>query len=253
MAKRIALYAASLDPITNGHIDVIERMAPFYDITVVVVALKNMFVLGKARRHWASLMRACGNPARSEEVFHDLVGRYSEPHRAHHTLAHIVSMLDESERVREHLADPTAVAFAVWYHDAVCDPQASGDAKIASDEERSAYVAVQAIEKLGLSQHLGAHVSALILATLHRAPPEAGDAQWVVDLDLAVLGAPEKEFDVYETRIRAEYSFLSPEQFSAGRAKVLRLFLDRHAIYSTAYFRDRYEDAARRNLQRSYE
>ncbi len=38
MKVRKVVYAASLDPITNGHINVIERMAPIYDELVVVVA-----------------------------------------------------------------------------------------------------------------------------------------------------------------------------------------------------------------------
>jgi len=39
MEKRKAVYAASLDPITNGHLNVIERMAPLYDELVVLVAV----------------------------------------------------------------------------------------------------------------------------------------------------------------------------------------------------------------------
>lgn len=38
-SKRKAVYAASLDPITNGHINVVERIAPLYDEVVVVVAV----------------------------------------------------------------------------------------------------------------------------------------------------------------------------------------------------------------------
>jgi pantetheine-phosphate adenylyltransferase len=36
---RIAVYAASLDPITNGHINIIERAARLYDKLIVVVAV----------------------------------------------------------------------------------------------------------------------------------------------------------------------------------------------------------------------
>ena len=39
MKARKAVYAASLDPITNGHINIIERMAPLYDEFVVLVAV----------------------------------------------------------------------------------------------------------------------------------------------------------------------------------------------------------------------
>src|SRR4051812_47000215 len=37
--SRKAVYAASLDPITNGHINVIDRVAPLYDQLIVVVAV----------------------------------------------------------------------------------------------------------------------------------------------------------------------------------------------------------------------
>lgn len=39
MPTRKAVYAASLDPITNGHLNVIERVAPLFDELTVVVAV----------------------------------------------------------------------------------------------------------------------------------------------------------------------------------------------------------------------
>lgn len=39
MSERIAVYPASFDPITNGHMNVIERFAPLYDEFVVLVAV----------------------------------------------------------------------------------------------------------------------------------------------------------------------------------------------------------------------
>ncbi|MGB9913483.1 MAG: pantetheine-phosphate adenylyltransferase, partial [Candidatus Kapaibacteriota bacterium] len=37
--ERIALYPGTFDPITNGHIDVIERAATLFDKVIVVIAL----------------------------------------------------------------------------------------------------------------------------------------------------------------------------------------------------------------------
>jgi len=38
MAERIAVYAGSFDPITNGHLDIIHRAASLFDRLVIVVA-----------------------------------------------------------------------------------------------------------------------------------------------------------------------------------------------------------------------
>lgn len=38
MKKRKAVYAGSFDPITNGHINVIERVSPLYDQLVILIA-----------------------------------------------------------------------------------------------------------------------------------------------------------------------------------------------------------------------
>lgn len=47
MIERIALYPGSFDPITNGHVDVIERATQLFDKVIVLVALnaqkKNLF------------------------------------------------------------------------------------------------------------------------------------------------------------------------------------------------------------------
>lgn len=365
MKVRKAVYAASLDPITNGHINVIERMAPLYDELVVIVAvdsrktytftpeervdmtkaavahlqnvsvdvcighyvvkqaesmgaqvivrglrnfkdledeqtlaeenrkicpnietvwvpclpnlmhvsssmvkghvgidpdwseqvarsvpaavvakLKEKFVLGKARKHWATLVSALGNPEGSEAVLKELLMRYAEPQRAYHNLEHIVAMLDELEQLNE--KDP-AVALAIWFHDAVYDPKAK------ENEEYGAQLAKDTIRKIGLPDSLGEQVSDLVMATKHAAVPTEHAAQILVDLDLMILGKPEKVFDAYEVGIRKEYDWVPQSDFSAGRSKILQSFLDRSSIYSTPLLRDRYESAARKNLARSIE
>lgn len=37
--KRTALYAGSFDPITNGHLNIIERAAKMYDSLTVAIAI----------------------------------------------------------------------------------------------------------------------------------------------------------------------------------------------------------------------
>jgi pantetheine-phosphate adenylyltransferase len=365
MKVRKAVYAASLDPITNGHINVIERMAPLYDELIVLVAvdsrksytftpeervdmvqtavahlpnvsvdvcighyvvkqaesigaqvivrglrnfkdlddeqtlaeenrkicpqietvwvpclpnlmhvsssmvkghvgidpewecqvarsvpetivtkLKEKFILGKARRHWVILMSALGNPKGSEAILKNLLTRYDEPHRGYHTLAHIVAMLDELDLVGE---NDSTIALAIWFHDAVYDPKAK------DNEEQSAQLAQDSIKKIGLPDSLGEQVHELVMTTKHTTVPTDHSAQVLADIDLMILGKPEKEFDVYEVGICKEYEWIPQSDFCAGRSNILQSFLDRPSIYSTEVFRGKYESAARKNLERSIE
>ena len=41
MSNRIAIYPGTFDPITNGHIDVIERASSLFDKVIVVVAVNS--------------------------------------------------------------------------------------------------------------------------------------------------------------------------------------------------------------------
>ncbi len=218
--------------------DQVARSVP----TAVVTKLKEKFILGKARKHWDSLMSVLGNPVESEMILQDLLTRYSEPHRAYHNLEHIVSMLDELKLVNE---DNYIVALAIWFHDAIYDPKAK------DNEEKSGQLAKEAIRKIDILFLFDEYVNHLIILTKHLAIPDEHQAQILVDLDLAILGKPEKEFDVYEVGIRKEYDWVPQSDFSAGRSKILQFFLDRPFIYCTEFFRDKYENTARENLVRS--
>ena len=62
---------------------------------------------------------------------------------------------------------------------------------------------------------------------------------------------PSRHFDEYEAQVRQEYAHVPDLFFRMGRAKILKQFLDRPAIYSTAPFRDRFEARAHANVERS--
>ncbi len=231
----------------KGHVGVdpdwenqVARSVP----AAVVIKLKEKYILGKARKHWATLMSGFGIPKGSEMILKELLSRYSEPARAYHNLEHIVAMLDELEPMNE--ADP-AIAMAIWFHDAVYDPKAK------DNEGQSAELAKKMIEDIGLPTMFGKYVGSLIMATKHTLVPIGRAAQVLVDLDLMVLRKSEREFEAYEAGIRKEYDWVPEADFNVGRSKILQSFLDRPSIYSTELFRDKYERSARENLKRSIE
>jgi predicted metal-dependent HD superfamily phosphohydrolase len=177
--------------------------------------------------------------------FGELVAAYRAAGRHYHNLRHIHHCLREAQLVSDRLVDPTIVIAAIFYHDAVYDPTRS------DNEERSADLAERELRAMGKSEPFIAEVRDLILDTRHQVSPESNDGRYLVDIDLAILGAPAAEFDAYERAIRREYAHVPEEAFRAGRAKVLQSFIDRPRVYGTDVFHDRYEGAARANLARS--
>ncbi len=210
--------------------------------------------LDASRERWAAFveeLRSEGSKADGEAPFRKLAARYCEPHRAYHTLRHIQHALREFDQARELAHDPEAVELALWFHDVVYDIGG------ADNEGESAWLGRESARVLGLSEERAERVSDLILATRHNAVPSTGDAELVVDIDLSILGQPWERFDAYEDEIRIEYAPVIEARgaagFNAGRARILRRFLDRPAIYSTEHFQQKYEEAARGNLRRSIE
>jgi predicted metal-dependent HD superfamily phosphohydrolase len=196
------------------------------------------------RRAWEFLWES-SDPARTRAAFDELVRAYCEPRRHYHNLRHVAECLREFEPIRLTCRQPDAVAAALLYHDVVYDPTRD------DNEERSADVAADVMRAAGRPELWIEAVRGLILATRHAERPLTHDAAIVVDIDLSILGQPPGRFDEYERAIRLEYAHVPDAAFAAGRGQVLRRFLDRPSIYTTAEFRSRYEQPAGRNLRRS--
>ena len=138
--------------------------------------------------------------------------------------------------------DPEAAELALWFHDAVYWPW------LACNEERSADWAARFMGSMKLDAARSDQVRQHILDTRHQARLQTGDAQWIVDIDLAILGQPDAVYRQFERNVRSEYRWVRWPQYVKGRTAVLQSFLDRPRIYSTAWFFERYELAARNNL-----
>lgn len=194
---------------------------------------------------WSRAWPGCGAAAAGADVHARLLARYEEPHRAYHTLQHLgecLACFAESAALAE---NPAEVEMALWFHDAIYDVRAS------DNEARSAAWATAALRQGGAPDAAAARVQALVMATRHTAVPIGADEQLLVDIDLAILGAGEERFAQYEQQIRREYAHVPGFIFRPKRRAILRTFVERARIYSTGFFHERLEQAARRNLQRA--
>ncbi|MBW8486320.1 HD domain-containing protein [Actinomadura parmotrematis] len=173
-----------------------------------------------------------------------LDARYAEPHRRYHTRAHLAAVLDLVDELAGHADDADAVRLAAWFHDAVYDPQ-RGD-----NEERSARLAARMLGDTDLPAASVEEVVRLVELTATHDPAD-GDRNGAVlcDADLGVLGADPAGYAAYAAAVREEYAFVPEEIFRAGRAEVLTNLLALPALFHTPQARDRFEAAARRNME----
>lgn len=176
------------------------------------------------------------------DLFLPLAAAYAQGHRAYHNAEHIADCLRQLDAVRQLAVQPDLVEAALWYHDVVYDPRAN------DNEERSAAWAVQACRQAGIADEHAQAIAALILVTKHRELPPTGDATLLVDIDLSILGRDADTFEAYDQGIRKEYSWVPEAEYRAGRSRILAGFLARPVLYGTAWFREQFEQQARRNL-----
>ena len=181
------------------------------------------------------------------DAYREIADRLSEPQRHYHNLAHIEMCLNELDQSREQIPYSDYVEAAIWFHDIIYDPRAN------DNEEKSAEYAGDTLLSEGVDQGTDEKIKAMILATKHQEPSNDRDTGALLDIDLAILGKASMEFQQYENGIHREYSWVPEEQYKIGRKRILEGFIKRRKIYSTEYFREKYEANARRNLQHAIE
>ncbi|GAA3061129.1 HD domain-containing protein [Actinokineospora globicatena] len=186
-----------------------------------------------ALARWASL-------GLDEALGRSLVGRWSEPHRRYHDLAHLEMVLSGVDLLAGHADSANLVRLAAWYHDAVYQGRPD-------DEEQSALLAEVELPAAGLDAAAVAEVARLVRLTAgHRTSPGDRNGEVLCDADLAILASD--GYDDYVAAVREEYRHVPEEAFRAGRAAVLRNLLALPNLYRTPLARERWETVARKNL-----
>jgi predicted metal-dependent HD superfamily phosphohydrolase len=196
-------------------------------------------------KDWTATWSGLGVEAPDDPLYEELAACYSAPDRYYHTLQHLdecFARLAESRQLAEHAHE---IELALWFHDGIYDVRKQ------DNEERSASWAEEVSLRAGLSQSVATRIRDLIVATKHNAIPDSGDSRLLVDIDLAILGAPVERFDEYERQVRQEYAWVPDTLFRHKRREILETFLARPGIFSTDYFQASYEARARVNLERS--
>lgn len=180
----------------------------------------------------------------SDALHAELIARYSAPARHYHNTLHLSECL---ALLADHAADcesaPT-VAVALWFHDAIYDPQRH------DNEAQSADYAERCVHARGAPDTLVAKLRNMIMATAGHAPSSDRDTTLLVDIDLAILGAEDQRFDQYEAGIRAEFCHVDDATYCRHRARFLASMLDRQPLFASTAIAATHTRRARANLQR---
>ncbi len=193
---------------------------------------------------WTAL---CNRLNLSEDggTYNTLIKAHAEPHRAYHTLDHIAACLRHLDDVRDITERPDEIEMALWFHDAVYQPFS------ASNEEDSAEWAADWLQDCGADKAVFSRIADHILDTKSHKAPNTKDGQFMLDIDLSILGTAAPIYDDFELNIRREYKHVPAFIFRKKRKAILQGFLDRDRLYMTGYFHDTLESNARINLIRT--
>ena len=190
---------------------------------------------------WARLMTAFGFGDNSE-TYHALVAAYSEAHRHYHGMTHVSDCLQHLDRCVARIDHPEEVELALWFHDAIYKPLSG------KNERNSAAWAVSFLSENAVTGPVAGRIERLIMASLHDTAPSTKDESYLIDIDLAILGADAVTYEKYEQAIRKEYQIVPGFLYRKKRAALLQGFLDRPSIYGNEPFRSECEQRARVNL-----
>jgi len=130
----------------------------------------------------------------TEELREDLLARWSETHRKHHTVAHLHEMLNAIGRLAESGTefDREAVELAAWFHDAIYEIGRD------DNEDRSAELA----RELLTSSPIRDEVARLVLVTkTHKVAGDDVNGAVLCDADLSVLGSEALRYRMYAAAV----------------------------------------------------
>lgn len=190
---------------------------------------------------WISIWNRVGVSA-PEDMFDNLILRYSDPSRSYHGLRHLSECLRALELFPE---TSIAVEFALWFHNIIFD------VKLYDNEWRSAEFAFSLFQNVGVNPEICESIRDTIRVTSHNIEPASIDQCVIIDCDIAIFGSKWKRFLEYEKQIRKEYDHIPDNMFKHIRIDIFNKFLDRQSIYYTPILFDALEEKARQNLQRA--
>lgn len=182
-----------------------------------------------------------------QTLFDNLITHYQQPHRHYHNLTHLSECFMWFDEIKDNLYRPDLVAIALFYHDVIYNPKSPTNEYDSSVMMKDELQGMLSDTDIGITERY-------ILATKDHINPLTGDDKadldYLLDIDLAILGSDFDRFDEYNHQIRQEYAWVNGLIYHVKRKSVLKGFYNKERIYLTNYFYQALENKARGNLKR---
>lgn len=200
------------------------------------------------KEKWKKLTSFSKKEELKEQMWEEIVYRYSTQHRHYHNLNHIAHLFTLLDKYFDKITNPAVIGFAILYHDVVYDTYST------DNEEQSAAFAEAHLKQLNVNNLLIENVKIFIRATKDHVMPEGvslkNDLAYFLDFDIAILGVEEEMYKLYSQKIREEYSKYGDSLYKEGRKLALQRVFATKSIFSTVEFREEMEQKAHENINR---
>lgn len=208
-------------------------------------------ILDYVKEKWNQLTAFSKKHEVKDQLWADIVYRYSEQHRHYHNLSHIAFLFDLCDRHLDKISNPAVIGFAILYHDIVYDTYRP------DNEEQSAELAETHLKQLNLNPSLIENIKTFIIATKdHKVPQEyffKNDLSLFLDFDIAILASGAETYQLYSEKIRQEYMKYPDNIYKEGRKQALKKVLESERIFNSEDFVKTMEETARQNIIKEVE
>lgn len=174
--------------------------------------------------------------------------------RPYHNLIHLAYMFNqlniyEQNQNNEKIPINSNLHLAIFLHDYVYNTQQQKTGNAQNEQASANTLHDWQQHQLFLPYINIQTVHQLIMATNHNQKLLTNQQKLMADLDLSILGAADfATYNAYADGIRKEYAAYSDENYKKGRLAFLFSLLKRKHIFHLDFFRQRFEDQARKNI-----
>ena len=179
-----------------------------------------------------------------QDLWEEIKRCYSSSGRHYHNYTHLQHLFRDLLAVKQQINDWDCLLLALLYHDIIYNPASK------TNEEDSAQLMVIRLSSIHIPSEKINTCEMHVLATKNHTATAQPDTSFLLDADLAILGAPWSVYDAYSKQIRQEYIMYADNIYWKGRRAVLRKFLSQDRIYKTDHFFLLYERQAKKNIKK---